>query len=132
MKIEEMNQDNVELLLEECRKALEPVAQKFGLDLQRKNCTFKEKECPVPFLMKATSVDKYGNVLSQEVVDFQDRAILYGLKKEDLGRTFEKRGKQFKIVGLRPRNHKYPIICEATKTGKKYKFPAETVVKFLK
>lgn len=47
----------------------------------------------------------------------------FGLKPEDYGSMFESRGTTFKVVGLKPKSRRYPIIGE-NDNGMRYKFPA--------
>jgi len=65
-----------------------------------------------------------GMAVDRSATDFKQSCFLYGLKPEDLGRTFKSNsGETYTIVGAKPRSSKYPIIC-ASPNGKKYKFSA--------
>jgi len=50
----------------------------------------------------------------------------YGMQKSDLNTTIILRGQPNKIVGLNPRRHKYPIICE-NQNGTRYVYTASEV-----
>lgn len=64
--------------------------------------------------------------------NFRSLAPIYGLKPEDLGRTFAVshgwRGgsTQYKITGISGWKSKYPIIAERS-DGRKFRFPLDTV-----
>lgn len=60
--------------------------------------------------------------------DFDRIAILYGLQKEHYGKIFMFNGTKFCVVGISPKSRKYPIRCEQLKTGKVFKFTAESVI----
>ena len=62
----------------------------------------------------------------REAVLFQELAALgYGLKPEDLGRSFAANGKRFVVKGLLPGRAK-PIICDDL-AGKRFVFTARSV-----
>ena len=44
----------------------------------------------------------------------------------DLGQEFQRSGKTFTIVGLKPRSKKYPILAKCS-DGKTYKLPVDLV-----
>lgn len=58
--------------------------------------------------------------------DFRRCAGRWGLKDDDLHKTFMEGGKKWKIVGLLPRASSSPIVCQNEK-GTEYKFPADRV-----
>jgi len=62
----------------------------------------------------------------QEAEDFRQYAEMFGLKPEDLGRTFLDRGRRFTLVGLLPRSRSYPVLAQNDR-GTRYKFPVEAV-----
>jgi hypothetical protein len=68
-----------------------------------------------------------GEVMTKEATDFKHYASSLGLTPEDLGTTFTFNGRQFKLLGCNPRNHKYPIIAQNVKNGKRYKMESSAV-----
>ncbi len=60
---------------------------------------------------------------SGERAEFAMHAPLFGLTPDDFGRSFLTRRGRFTLVGLAPRNRKYPVIARAP-GGDLYKFPA--------
>lgn len=111
----------------EVRAALEPIAEKYGLVLDRKGSTYRRDALPVmlQFLIKTTDAD--GNVLTVAAKDFQRYALMFGLQADDLGREFEAQGESFRITGLKPKSRKYPVLGENVRTGKTFKFPVAAV-----
>jgi hypothetical protein len=77
------------------------------------------------FKVEFAEISSDGNVATRESQDFKVNAFIFGLKPEDLYRSFQMGGKSFKVVGLRTRATAKPILCESN--GKQYIFPAETV-----
>lgn len=57
----------------------------------------------------------------------------YGFEPKDFGTKFEdpNTGVHYRICGVAPRSHKYPILAEDLKSGKTFKFPARAVRNFL-
>lgn len=131
-QVTKFDSNNVKTILDECREALEAVAAKHGLKLQRKNCRYQDDELPVAFKMLVVEADADGNAMSSEAKDFVRYAPSFGLKAEDLGREFTSRGNKFRITGLKPRSPKFPILACEVRTGKAFKFPLDIVEAELK
>jgi hypothetical protein len=130
--IKQFDGRTVEAILKECRDALAPIAEKYGLTLDRKGRTYHRDSLPVMFQFLVKELDEDGNALTAAAKDFQTYAPLYGLKADDLGKEFTSRGETFRISGFAPKSRKYPILGENVRTGKTYKFPLETVKAGLK
>lgn len=118
---------NVRDILEECRAALEPIAEKHGLVLDRKGRTYYADALPVMFQLLVKQTDENGRVLSAEGKAFLEQATLFGLKPEDLGRKFQDSGDEYEVCGLKPRSRKYPVLATNTRSGKTFKFPVSVV-----
>lgn len=123
---------SVRKIHDEVRAALEPIAEKYGLVLDRKGSSYRRDALPVmmQFLIKETDED--GNALGASAKDFKKYAVMFGLKADDLGREFVTHGETFRITGLKPKSQKYPVLGENVRTGKTFKFPVETVKSGLK
>jgi len=57
---------------------------------------------------------------------FCEYAGLFGLEGSDYGRVFVSCGKEYRLLGLKPRSPKYPVIGEGA-GGKRFKFPREVL-----
>jgi len=106
---------------EEAVKALE---EKHGMTIKLAGISYTDES----FSSKVTFTnnDENGNKVSQIAIDFQKQAGMYGLKASDLGRTFFSNGQSFTISGLKPRNHKMPIIATSSE-GRSFKFCSNVV-----
>ncbi len=95
-----------------------------GARFNGNNCTFK---------IKASVLNASGEVQSEEVENFKAYGTLYGLKEDDLGKTFRQGPDEFRITGAARfrRNLKYQIFAENTRTGRLFKFQAELVLQLL-
>lgn len=113
----------------ELAEAVKEIEKKHGVSFSRGNGKYSDTDC----YMKVTFTDNdiNGDVKTPEATAFENYADHYGLQKSDLNKTFTQRGETFKIVGLKTRSHKYPILCKKVSNGKGYKFPSEDVVRLL-
>lgn len=69
---------------------------------------------------------KDGQVIETIAIDFDRYKDAWGLKFP-LGFTFHMTDSMYKVIGLKPRNRKYPIICEALNNGKRYKLSEDII-----
>lgn len=130
--IKKFDRTTVRKILAECEEALRPIAEEYGLTLDRKGRTYYADSLPVMYQFLVTEKDEDGNVLTAEAKDFQKYAPMHGLDADDLHREFVSGGDKFRITGFKPRSRKYPILGENVRTGKTYKFTLETVKAGLK
>lgn len=113
----------------EIRKQLEGILKIPGMTVEfGKSARFtRGAGGSVTFKVTLTEPQPSGKVAEpQEVRDFKQQAHLFGLKSDDLGRTFVSRGETFMVTGLLARCYKNPIAATRS-DGKKFKFPAEDV-----
>jgi len=103
---------------------LSALGKELGLSILLGNACFTENQ--VTFKLNCSLLSKDGTPLDIEAENFKNLAVSYGLKPEDLGRSFYSQGRSYTIIGLKPRNHQYPILAER-KGGKRFKFTAEVV-----
>ena len=97
------------------------IAESYGLVAKAKSGSYSNTDCTVK--MEFAGKDEDG--LKKEERDFIFFAESYGLKKEDLGKTFTHNNKVFKIVGLNARNSKFPILLESN--GRSLKAPIDLI-----
>lgn len=80
------------------------------------------------FKIEFSPVAENGTVLDRDASTFQRSASRFGLGgPENLGRVIKVYGKSYKILGLRPSSHKYPVIVLDVVAGKKVKLPLVAV-----
>lgn len=103
-------------------KALEPVAQKYGLSsLVAGNASYSPYGSAFTY-----KVNGIGDAQAEEVknVEAQSKyAKMLGLPEDAVGRMFTSRGETFKITRIDINKPKYPIIATNLGNGKSYKFP---------
>lgn len=92
---------------------------------------------PVPFKLNILKTNVLPlEVMDQMAQDFVAYCHSFGLCPEDFGKEFTQGkayGEQdiFKICGLKPRSHKYPIIAWKVGTLQRFKFGALEVKRYL-
>ena len=75
--------------------------------------------------LEIAELSENGEALSRAANDFKTLAPSFGLLPDDLGKEFKTPQGVYKIVGLKPRSYRYPVIAESR--GKRFKFSAENV-----
>jgi hypothetical protein len=111
MTIKSFDKQNVKYLRNELNGVLAEFAKKHGIIASLGNARFTPNSVNWKFTLAASgSVDNPIN--SVEAAAFVNKCFIYGLSKDDLNKTIVLRGDRCKIVGLNPRRHKYPVICE--------------------
>jgi hypothetical protein len=80
----------------------------------------------VTFKLECAAIGADGEVATAEAEAFKTYAGLFGLKADDLGRSFVSQGKKWTIVGCAPRSRKFPILCEDS-NGKVFKLSSSSV-----
>jgi len=108
-------------ILDEAKDKIEAL----GVSASLGNASYSSSDCT--FKLELADIGEDGVALTKEVSDFQNNAVFYDLKADDLGKEFYSNGSRFKITGCKPRSRKYPILGENTLTGKIYKFTPTAV-----
>lgn len=71
-------------------------------------------------------------IKTSEERDFCEYAKIYGLKKEDYGKTIIYNGEEFSIIGFQITKRKYPVVGKKTSTGELHSLALNQVKKCLK
>jgi hypothetical protein len=62
------------------------------------------------------------NKTKAEQMEWNKNCDLFNLKKEDYGKIISLRGNKYKIIGLKPKSRKYPLLVERINNSRKYGF----------
>lgn len=111
--------------------ACQQIAKECGLVLQDRSRIKNAIDLSFDVAFRVSICDSDGNAFNPEKERFGLIATAYGLSPSDYGRIFETRGEQFRIVGIEPRRHKYPISVERVSDSQRFKFATENVKMFL-
>ena len=112
------------ILRERLDAALVGLGEELGVSIRAGHISFSPGNANVKLEVAVILPD--GTVQTEEIEDFQALAELYGLKKGDLGRTFQKGSHAYTISGMKPKSRKYPILATRD-DGRRFKFPVSTV-----
>ena len=119
MKITNFNKENLNSIRSKFEKELKVIGNKFGISFNVNTIRFTEKSMHCKL---EGNLSNNGSNESFLAIEFKEKCHKYCLKSEDLYKTFSSNDKSFKIIGLKVRNRKYPIIAVNILNGKSYKF----------
>lgn len=122
-KVTSFNRQNIRQINSELEAALKQVAEKYGLEVKLGNTRFTGDNFSTK--VQVATVGESGITMSKEATDFNRYKTILGINME-LGQEFQRSGKTFTIVGLKPRSKKYPILAKCS-DGKTYKLPVDLV-----
>lgn len=122
-KVTSFNRQNIRQINSELEAALKQVAEKYGLEVKLGNTRFTGDNFSTK--VQVATVAEGGITMSKEATDFNRYKTILGINIE-LGQEFQRSGKTFTIMGLKPRSKKYPILAKCS-DGKTYKLPVDLV-----
>lgn len=114
-----MDRDKARKVSEAMQEALGLIEKDFGVKFKVGNGTYNESG--VTFKVEAAELSKDGLVLGKETVHYRQFQKRYGLP--DLWTVVSFGGKQYKIVGLKPRADKFPVLAQ--RDGRTFKLSVE-------
>lgn len=127
MKITAFDRATCRVVSEKIEAALQPLAAELGIAISSKGGTYMGGHYTLK--VECATKGENGEVNTREADDWKVMAPLYGLKAEDLGRTFKAGGKEYKIAGWRSKARSKPIV--ATRGDKGFIFAVDDVKMFL-
>jgi len=114
MTLQAFTRANVRSFSDEVTATLEALAKKHGVSVTRGTGRFSDRQYTVKL--------QFDIVNLAEKSSFELHARSLGLAPTDFGREFISQGTVYKIVGVRPRRRKFPVLCENMRTGKQILF----------
>ena len=117
--IRSINKGNCPTIREAVQRALEasPELQSLGLTSKAGSIRFDETRCTLKVELALQ------DAAPESEQDYIDYCSEFGLQREWLKQRFRHGGEVKKIVGLKPRRHKYPVLVSYA--GKTYKCTSE-------
>ena len=123
--IKRFDKTNLKEMRESINSALTQVSDAYNVELKIGRINYE----PTGFSTKLeVSLVVDGQVQTKEARDFGSLASLYDCKFP-LGFEFSQGTKTYKVVGLKSRARKYPILCEDVNSDKRYNFKIDWVNK---
>jgi hypothetical protein len=120
MPIEVMNKKSCATLSGEATLALQHVLKKYGVDVEYIGGSYSPEEFNLKFAIRIPRQDGIPPAFAASCVKF-------GLDASDYGKRFRNStGTTYELVGIKPRNRKYPIIG-LRNDGQRFKFGAHVL-----
>lgn len=109
------------------KNAVTELEQKYGLSITLKGIRYDYQSF-------TSTIDAVRVDVNTDDPDAVDRArfnrhvnSVPGVSEAHFGRQFDNFGELFRIIGLKPKATKYPIIAEKLDNKKRYKFPLKVI-----
>ena len=116
--IKRFDKTNLKEMRGAINNALKSVSDDYNVELKIGRINFE----PMGFSTKLeVSLVVDGQVQTKEARDFESLAKMYDIKFP-LGFTFDSGARTYRVIGLKSRARKYPILCEDVNSGDKYTF----------
>jgi hypothetical protein len=105
-----MNRQKCKFITEEAHKALKSLEEKHGVKIGIKSARYDSTSTTVKIEISEV---QDGSAMTTEAKNFMRLAEVYSLNPDWLFKTFKTRnGETFKVIGLKPRATKRPILME--------------------
>jgi hypothetical protein len=124
MTLTQLDRASVRRLTDEAERALEAVAEKYGMALKRGTGSYSLDRLTVKFDFAVTTE-------SGAPADFAGKASRLGLPEDCYGAAFTSGGTTYTVIEINLRRPKYPVSAEGPQGGR-YKFTADTVLRGLR
>lgn len=122
-----MSKNEVRKIRSRLQKKLDKIGEQLGWKLTLGNARFRDT---IVFNLEVSIPDAKGHHTTQGESDWKLQAKRFDMNEKWFGETFLFRNEKYKIVGLKPRSRKFPILCECltgSKRGRNFKFSVEHV-----
>jgi hypothetical protein len=129
-KVSKLNSANLDVIREVINRKLAEAGEELGVALEIGGMSYNEMEATTRLSIKAVGAAvKEGESIQEASArsEFAFHSASFGLKKEHFGKEVTVDGRKFRIVGIKPKSRKYPVLGEDTLTKKVYKLSALAV-----
>ena len=132
-KIKQFDKTTLKVLRVEVNAVLEKLGKKLGIALQINNISYTRDglQCHTKLQAIIQSTDETkSSMTAEQLIDFNNLksyGSMFGVSEKDFGRTFTSLGETFKLTGIAPKRHKYPVIAENVLTGKEFVFASDVI-----
>jgi len=103
---------------------LDEFAKQEGITINQKAITYSDNSFNIKL-----EVTLAGDKSEAEQIQWDKSCYLFSLKPEHYGQTVQHGDGTFKLVGLKPRSPKYPLIAERLDNGQRYKLAISNSMK---
>lgn len=116
----------------EFNNTVKELAEKHNVQIELGTMRYNSTSFKATLNVSNVQITESGDILSKEAQDYLEltkRGWLPYSELPELGAKFYSGGKEFTIVGAKPRSSKYPILAKQVDKGVNYKFTLETITK---
>jgi len=130
--IKAFDKQNLQQLRADMDAAIQQVAQKHGITIRLKNISYLPERATskLEFIATGEAASAANPQAAQEAIyaaDFKRYCSSFGLKPEQHGATFKHGRDTYKLVGLKPRAPKNPILAKSFTNGRIYILPESAI-----
>lgn len=129
MSITQFDRAACKTVADKALESLIPMAVSLGLHIRKLPGNYSG----TTFTMKIefSTIDEEGVANTGIRKDYLFHCPWFNLKPEWLDKVFflDSTGESYKVIGLKPKSRKFPVLAEEVKSKKVYKFPATTVMR---
>jgi hypothetical protein len=122
-----INKKLMESIRADINSALKETGRAHGVSLRLGNGGYDRDGAAGHLKLNILPLDKSGNVISQEETDYKNHCSSYGLKPEYLGSVFSHNGEDYKVIGIRIRARKFPVLVTRLSDGVDVAMRADSV-----
>lgn len=129
-KITEFNRKNLKELRPEIQAVLDMIHHEYGVKIELGSMSFSADKFTARITGYAgEEADKGRSERRENEFEqcFRLQSFLLGLKETDLGKKFGMGGKDYILIGMKPKAQKYPLLGKDVETGKTFKFSVDSV-----
>jgi hypothetical protein len=133
-KIQQFNSKNIDTIRAAIDAKLQEVSQEYGIALTIGGMRYSASEITTRLTVKSIGSDIKEGESIQEASDraeFDRYAQSFGLKPEYFGQVVIVNGKRFRIVGIKPRSSKFPILVQEVGSDKVFKLKVSSIIEQL-
>jgi hypothetical protein len=129
-KINRFDSNNLDVIRDAIDSKLAEIGNEFGIVLSIGGMSYSATEVTTRLTVRTVNTDiKAGESIKEasERSEFSLYAKRFGLKAEDFGKVVTVDSKQFRIVGIKPKSRKFPILGEDVVSKTVYKLPVSAI-----
>jgi hypothetical protein len=123
--MDNMKQEQIKVIQADLRAAFVAIGEKHKISIAMGSLTYNDLyfTCPI----KGRFLDAKGSTEEADKAEWDAYCGKFGLKSDMFGKVFVLGGKTYKIIGIKPKARKYPVVGQVG-SGGKYVFSAFDVI----
>lgn len=131
-KIQKFDNTTLKQLRTYLNNTLKSTPNELGVLIECGNIRYSSDQCTVKLTVTVTG-DKSAAQAKKDIAktEFENNAIFFNADPKWFGKTFTSDAEEFKIVGLKVKARRYPILAESLRSHQVYKFPVSQIRSYL-